>query len=102
MMTTFADDESAQGVVKQLLGERLIACGTLVAGARSLYRWKEGIQEASETIVLMKTDREHATACTERLKQIHPYEVPEIMVIDPEAVSPPYADWVREALRNGE
>jgi periplasmic divalent cation tolerance protein len=102
MMTTFTDNEAAFDTVKVLLEERLIACGTVLPGARSLYRWKGGIEEASEVIVLLKTDQEHATSCEKRLEEIHPYKVPAIVTFIPESLPDAYASWAREALRNPE
>jgi periplasmic divalent cation tolerance protein len=80
----------------RLLEERLIACANLLPGARSLYRWKGGIEESSEMIVLLKTGSATAPACMTRLAELHPYEVPEILQIHPEAVTGPYAEWIAE------
>jgi len=85
-------------IVRQLLGESLIACGTILSGATSLYLWKGKVEEASEMVLLMKTDQERSDRCMTRLQELHPYAVPEIILLGPEAVSGPYASWVREAL----
>lgn len=98
LLSTFADEESALSVLRQLLEERLIACGTLIPGVRSLYRWKGKIEEASEVFVLMKTDQKNASRCMSRIQELHPYEVPELILLDLEAVADPYALWIREAL----
>lgn len=98
LITTFADQEAASATVRQLLEERLIACGTLLPGSISLFRWQGKIEEASEVIVLMKTDQERSARCMERLRELHPYDLPEIILLKPEAVSGPYATWIRESL----
>jgi periplasmic divalent cation tolerance protein len=98
LLTTFTDTESAETIVRQLLDEYLIACGTLLPGATSFYPWEGEITKASEVVVLMKTDRERSARCMTRLQGLHPYEVPEIILLEPEAVSGPYAAWVRDAL----
>lgn len=98
LLSTFADEESASTVLRQLLEERLVACGTMIPGARSLYCWKGKIEEASEVLVLLKTDQKNASRCMSRAQELHPYEVPELILLDPEAVSDPYASWIREAL----
>jgi periplasmic divalent cation tolerance protein len=100
ILTTFADEASAEKVMRQLLEEQLIACGTLLPGARSFYRWKGTIEESQEVVALLKTDEMTSLRCRERLAELHPYEVPEIVQVDPEAVAEPYAAWVRESLRN--
>jgi periplasmic divalent cation tolerance protein len=100
LVSTFANEASASLVVRQLLEEHLIACGTLLSGAKSLYRWEGKIKESSEVIALMKTNQDTVERCMARLQELHPYEVPEIAMLNPEAVSERYADWVRDALRN--
>jgi len=100
LVSTFANEASASLVVRQLLEEHLIACGTLLSGAKSLYRWEGKIKESSEVIALMKTNQDTMERCMARLQELHPYEVPEIAMLNPEAVSERYADWVRDALRN--
>ena len=102
ILTTFSEEDAASAVERQLLEERLIACGTILPGARSLYHWKGKLEESSEVIVLFKTEAEIARRCMERLVELHPYEVPEIIQIDPEEVSTPYADWVRDSLRKSQ
>jgi len=101
-LSTFADEESAKAVIHQLLGEGLIACGTMIPQARSLYLWQGKIEESGETLVLFKTEDEYALPFMERLKELHPYEVPEIILLEPEAVSTAYEVWVRESLRKPE
>ncbi len=98
ILTTFADESSAEKVVHQLLEEYLIACGTMLPGARSLYRWKGAVEEASEVIVLFKTDEAHSEGCMARLAELHPYETPELILLNPEAVSSRYAAWIAESL----
>lgn len=98
ILTTFSEETNASAVVCQLLEERLIACGTILPGARSLYHWKGKLEESVELVVLLKTEAATVPRCMERLAELHPYEAPEIIQISPEAVSAPYADWVKEVL----
>lgn len=98
LLTTFADEAAAATVVRSLLDEHLIACGTLIPGARSIYRWKGAIEESTEVQVILKTSGEKASRCMVRLAELHPYELPEIIELEPTAVSLPYATWIRESL----
>jgi periplasmic divalent cation tolerance protein len=98
LFTTFADEAAAATVVRSLLDEHLIACGTLIPGARSIYRWKGAVEESIEVAVLLKTSSEVVSRCMVRLAELHPYEVPEIIELEPTAVSLPYATWIRESL----
>ena len=95
VVTTFADEDSATAAVHLLVRERLAACGTLIGGARSIYRWKDAVEEANEVVVLLKTTRADELAA--RLKELHPYETPEIATFEASNVSKDYADWLREA-----
>ena len=99
ILTTFSSEADAEIVVRQSLEERLIACGTLITGARSLYHWKGAIEDATEVMVVFKTDQDSAARCMERLSALHPYEVPEIVALNSEAASAPYAAWIKDALR---
>jgi len=101
ILSTFADEASASTVVRALLEERLIACGNIIPGVRSIYRWKGAVESSSEVQVLFKTDQDHAPRCMERLAELHPYEVPEILLLDVEGASAPYAAWIRESLSHG-
>jgi periplasmic divalent cation tolerance protein len=94
VLTTFASADDAAKAVRILVDEQIIACGTILPGARSIYRWKAAIEDSEEAVVLLKTSAERFPALEERLRSIHPYETPEIVALDPTAVSKDYADWV--------
>lgn len=96
VLTTFANAEDAAKAVRTLVDERFVACGTILPGARSIYRWKDAIEDSGETVVLLKTSLETFPALEERLRAIHPYETPEIIALDSAAASKDYADWVIE------
>ena len=94
VLTTFATAEDAAKAVRILVDEQVIACGTILPGARSIYRWKDAIEDSEEAVVLLKTTAERFPVLEQRLRAIHPYETPEIVALDPMAVSKDYADWV--------
>ena len=96
--STFADEESAARVVRALVDERLIACGTLLPGARSIFRWKEQVEEAREVVAMMKTRKQDWTALLSRLHELHPYEVPECIAVRMAAGAPKYMEWLENAL----
>jgi periplasmic divalent cation tolerance protein len=99
-LSTFPDESSAECVVRKLLEERLIACGSIISGVRSLYLWQGKIEGAGENLVLFKTVEEQSLRFMERLKELHPYEVPEIILLEPGAVLPAYEGWIKDSLRN--
>ncbi|MEI6323183.1 MAG: divalent-cation tolerance protein CutA [bacterium] len=98
ILTTFSSEADAATGVRQLLEERLIACGTILPGARSIYHWKRVVEEAAEVIVFLKTDQERSKFCMARLAELHLYDTPEIVVLHPEDVSNRYLLWVKESL----
>ena len=98
VFTTFEREEDAVRVVRALIEERLIACGNLLPGARSLYRWKDAIQDTREIVVLMKTRKQDWTALQSRLHELHPYETPECIAVRVASGAPKYMAWLEAAL----
>jgi periplasmic divalent cation tolerance protein len=90
--------ERADDIASTLVEERLAACVTALAGARSTYRWQGKVEREGETTLLVKTSAATLERCTARLRALHPYECPEIVVLTPdvEASFAPYVAWVRE------
>lgn len=98
VFTTFAHEADAARVARTLVEERLAACGTLLPGARSLYRWRGELADEAEVVVLLKTRRELWPRLEARLRELHPYETPECVAVAADAVSPPYLAWLVESL----
>lgn len=98
VFTTFAREEDAARVVRALVEERLIACGNLLPGARSIYRWKGRVEDAGEVVALLKTRKQDWTALLSRLHELHPYETPECVAVRIAAGAPRYMAWLEEAL----
>jgi len=94
VLTTFGNPEDAVQVARMLVVEKLAACGTVLPGARSIYAWEGKIEESAETVVIFKTTATRLEDFQKRLAELHPYEVPEIVALDPAAVAPAYAKWV--------
>jgi len=94
VLTTFSDQETAAQVVRTLVSENLAACGTILPGARSIYRWKEKIEDTSEVVVLFKIAAADDALLTKRLVELHPYDVPEVISLEPSSVEETYARWV--------
>jgi periplasmic divalent cation tolerance protein len=96
--TTFAAEEDAARVLRALVEERLIACGNVLPGVRSIYRWRGAIQEEREVVALMKTRKQDWAALLSRLHELHPYETPECLAVRVAAGAPRYMAWLEEAL----
>ena len=98
VFSTFASEEDAARVVRTLVEERLIACGNLLPGARSIYRWRSAVADEREVVALMKTRKQDWAALQSRLHELHPYEVPECVAVRLAAGAPKYLAWLAAAL----
>ncbi|GBD31355.1 Divalent-cation tolerance protein CutA [bacterium HR33] len=94
-LTTLGSLEEARALVRRLVDSRVVACGTVLAGAVSIYRWEGKVTESSEAVVLLKTQRERWEDLLEAVKRDHPYEVPELLQIPVQAGLDRYLEWVR-------
>ena len=81
VLTTVSSDDEAVRLVRTLLDRRLIACGTLLPGARSIYRWQGKIADEREVLVLLKTRSARLEPLQEAFKELHPYKVPELLAL---------------------
>ena len=90
--------EKAGTIAETLVEERLAACVNVLPGVRSTYRWKGKVEHDAETTLLVKTSVRTLERCVARLRELHPYEVPEIVVVTPDVAASfqPYVRWVRE------
>ena len=98
VFTTFPDQETARRIVRALVEEHLIACGNLVPGVESIYRWKGEIETSGETLAILKTEIGQYSAMEQRLRNLHPYEVPECIMLRVRDGSPDYLRWITESL----
>jgi periplasmic divalent cation tolerance protein len=94
VLTTLASDEEALQLVRALLERRLIACGTMLPGARSIYRWQGKVADEREVVVLLKTRSARLEALKEAFAELHPYKVPELLAISVEAGLDRYLEWI--------
>ena len=81
VITTLGSETDARALVTALVEDRLIACGTLLPGARSIYRWETRVVEESEVVVLLKTDITRWDALRNAVERRHPYQVPELLAL---------------------
>jgi periplasmic divalent cation tolerance protein len=93
------DEGVASTIARTLVDERLAACVNLLGRCRSVYRWQGAIETADEITLLVKTTRARHDDCVQRLAALHPYDVPEIVTLAPEAVWPAYAQWAVDETR---
>ena len=94
MFITAPEQSLAERLVHTVVEERLAACGTVLGGAVSIYRWEEEVVRAEEVMVMFKTTRGSVEELKDRIVALHPYEVPEVLVLDVDGGHLPYLDWV--------
>lgn len=100
VLVTAPTAEKAAELARALVDERLAACGNVVPGLRSIYRWEGKVQEDAEALLLLKTTRARFEALRDRVLALHPYQVPEVIAVPVEAGSAAYLGWI--ALETGE
>lgn len=98
LISTLPDREAAGRIADQLVDERLAACVQILPGLLSVYRWEGAVQKTDESLLLVKTTR--PADCQARLAELHPYAVPEILVLPVESALPAYLDWAAAACRD--
>jgi periplasmic divalent cation tolerance protein len=94
VLTTVATESEAIALIRALLERRLIACGTLLAGARSLYRWEGRVADESEVVVLIKTRAVRVAELESAFAELHPYKVPELLALPVTQGAVPYLGWI--------
>ncbi|MFM8557029.1 MAG: divalent-cation tolerance protein CutA [Betaproteobacteria bacterium] len=93
------DAALAESIARALVEERLAACVNLLAPCLSIYRWQGAVEQATEVPMLIKTTRRRWAALEARLRELHPYDVPELIAVQPAAILPAYAGWVISETR---
>jgi periplasmic divalent cation tolerance protein len=95
-LSTFPDAESARRISNELVVGEFAACANILPGVESIYRWKEKIESGNETLVLFKLSEDRQSAFQEKMRSLHPYEVPEIIFVPISSGLPAYVRWVAE------
>ena len=98
-LSTFPDAEIARRISNQLVSERFVACANILPAIESIYRWKERIESGNETLVLFKLSEDRQSAFQDKLRSLHPYDVPEIIFVSIASGLTDYLQWVSENCR---
>lgn len=93
-LTTLGNPGQAKALVRRLVDERVIACGTIVPRATSVYRWHGQVTEEEEVVVLLKTAKSRWPALQAAVQAQHPYEVPELLALPVTAGLDRYLEWM--------
>jgi periplasmic divalent cation tolerance protein len=98
VLTTFPADADADALARTLVGERLAACVNILPPMRSIYRWQGAVEEASERQLIIKTGASRVAALKRRLADLHPYDVPEILVLPVSDGGERYLEWIGDSV----
>jgi len=94
VLTNLPDRESAERLAQTLIEQRLAACINILAPCRSVYHWREALQNEDEHLMLIKTSAERYVELEAAIRAAHPYELPEIVAVEIKRGLPAYLDWV--------
>ena len=98
VLSTCESEHEAQRVAKHLLESRLAACVNILPGARSIFRWKDKIEEVAEYVLLIKSRRDLFSALSIELQKLHSYETPEVIALPILEGSERYLKWLDDEL----
>jgi periplasmic divalent cation tolerance protein len=102
VLCTTGSEEEAGRVARYLVEQRLAACVNVIPSVRSIYRWQGKVEEASEWLLLIKGRRERLSEIEGGIRQVHSYEVPEVVGLSIEGGAANYLAWLREESGAGE
>lgn len=97
IFTTAPTPEDGERIARTVVEERLAACASIIPHTKSVYWWEGKMETATEQLVIIKTRRALFAAVRDRILQLHPYKVPEILAVPVEAGSEEYLRWLKES-----
>lgn len=99
VLSSAPDEAVGKSIATALVERRLAACVNLLPGATSVYRWQGSLEEAREVLMIVKTTRDRVAALEQAFCELHPYDTPEFVVLEPEHVAPRYSAWLERETR---
>lgn len=101
VLTTAGSEAEAAAIARELVERRLAACVNVIPGVRSTYRWQGAVQTESEWLLLVKTERDRFDAVRAAIKELHSYDVPEVVMVEIAEGDPAYLAWLAESVGSG-
>ncbi len=86
--------KNAEHIAHAIVNQQLAACVNIIANITSIYKWKGKTEHQDEFLMIFKTSRNCLPQLMEKIKELHPYELPEIIAFPIEHAHPPYLDWI--------
>jgi len=97
VLVTTGSEQQAVSIARALVGERLAACVNIVGPVRSIYRWRDAVEDDREYLLIIKTRAALYAKVERRVRELHTYEVPEVLALSADRGSPPYVEWLLES-----
>ena len=97
IFSTAANEEQAASIARSLVSERLAACVNIVGPLRSIYRWRDAIEDDREFLLVIKTRATLYIKVEKRIRELHSYEVAEVISASIDRGSPPYVQWMLDS-----
>lgn len=98
VVTTVGNEEQANALAREIVARRQAACVNIVPGVRSVYRWQGKICQDGELLLVIKTQASEFDGIAETIREIHNYELPEILAFDVERGEASFLGWIRDSV----
>mgnify|MGYP005986580373 FL=1 len=99
VLTTCPDEIVAKNIAQYLVTEKLAACVNMLPNITSVYRWQDELQCDNEVQLLIKTEESKFAALSDRINQLHPYDVVEIIALNIQQGDKHYLNWITNSLK---
>jgi periplasmic divalent cation tolerance protein len=99
ILCTCPTGEIAQNIAQQLVQEKLAACVNILPNIVSVYRWQENVVSETEVQLVIKSKEQYFNLLSDKIKQLHPYDTPEIIALNIQQGDKQYLNWINESLK---
>jgi periplasmic divalent cation tolerance protein len=99
MLTTTSSGEEAKAIATELVSRRLAACVNIVGPISSVYQWQGEVERSEEFLLLIKSTEAQTQAIQEALRELHSYQIPELICLNIEAGLDSYLNWIATSVR---
>jgi periplasmic divalent cation tolerance protein len=99
ILSTVSSADEARTIARSLVEKQLAACVNIVGPMQSIYRWKDGVEESQEFLLLIKSVADNVSRLRDEVARLNSYEVPECIVLGIESGLPAYLEWISESVK---